>query len=69
MPLARRPATSEVFTTGIEVATITSTEGGAFSKTFNIPAELAGETMISIRLESTVGGFYSYDWFYNTTTP
>ncbi len=54
---------------GIDVATFTSTEGGAFSKTFNIPAELTSETMISIRLESTVGEFYSYDWFYNTTTP
>ena len=54
---------------GVEVATITSAEGGAFSKTFNIPAELAGESMISIRLESTVGGFYAYDWFYNVTKP
>ena len=54
---------------GIEVATITSTEGGAFSKTFNIPAALQGESMISIRLESTVGGFYAYNWFYNTPSP
>lgn len=54
---------------GIEVATITSTEGGSFSKSFNIPAALQGESMISIRLESTVGGFYAYNWFYNTTSP
>lgn len=54
---------------GIEVATITSTEGGAFSKTFTIPAALQGESMISIRLESTVGGFYAYNWFYNTPSP
>lgn len=54
---------------GIVVTTITSAEGGAFSKTFDIPAELAGESMISIRLESTIGGFYAYDWFYNVTKP
>ena len=54
---------------GIEVATITSTEGGAFSKTFNIPAALQGEERISIRLESTVGGFYAYNWFYNIPAP
>lgn len=54
---------------GIEVATISSAEGGAFSETFNVPAALKGETQISIRLESTVGGFYAYNWFYNSTTP
>lgn len=54
---------------GIVVATISSSEGGAFSNAFNIPPDLQGESMISIRLESTIGGFYAYDWFYNTDLP
>lgn len=53
---------------GIYVTTISSGTGGAFSQTFNIPASLAGESQISIRLESTSGGFYAYNWFYNNTT-
>lgn len=54
---------------GISVATISSGTGGSFSKSFNIPAALAGEGQISIRLQSTVGGFYAYNWFYNNTYP
>ena len=54
---------------GIEVATVSSAVGGAFSETFNIPAALQGEAQIAIRLESTVGGFYAYNWFYNSTAP
>jgi hypothetical protein len=54
---------------GTQVTTIHSGTGGAFSKTFTIPAALAGEAQIAIRLEATSGGFYAYNWFYNTTTP
>ena len=54
---------------GTEVATVSSTGGGAFSETFNIPAALQGEAQIAIRLQSTVGGFYAYNWFYNSTMP
>lgn len=54
---------------GIYVTTINSGSGGTFSKTFNIPAALAGENRIAIRLESTAGGFYAYNWFYNNTYP
>jgi len=54
---------------GVYVATLSSGSGGAFAQTFSIPASLAGESQISIRLESTMGGFYAYNWFYNNTTP
>ncbi len=54
---------------GTQVTTINSGSGGSFAKTFTIPAALAGETQIAIRLEATSGGFYAYNWFYNNTTP
>lgn len=48
---------------GIEVATFNSGEGGSFTATFNIPAELAGLNQISIRLQSAT--VYAYNWFWN----
>lgn len=51
---------------GIEVATLNSEEGGSFEATFDIPAELANEERIAIRLEGT-GGYYAYNWFWNNT--
>lgn len=54
---------------GTLITTIDSGTGGAFSKTFNIPAALAGESQIAIRLEATSGGFYAYNWFTNSTYP
>lgn len=51
---------------GIEVATLNSGEGGSFETTFDIPAELANEERIAIRLEGT-GGYYAYNWFWNNT--
>jgi len=53
---------------GYHVTTINSGEGGAFSKTFDIPAELKGLYQVSIRFDATSGGFYAYNWFYNNTT-
>ncbi len=53
---------------GIEVATLNSGAGGSFSATFSIPAALAGSAQIAVRLESA-GGYYAYNWFYNTTLP
>jgi hypothetical protein len=52
---------------GIYVTTVNSVDGGEFSLTFDIPAALASDYQISIRLESTSGGFYAYNWFYNNT--
>jgi hypothetical protein len=49
---------------GIEVGTLDSGAGGALTATFPIPAELAKENAIAIRLESP-DGYFSYAWFYN----
>lgn len=51
---------------GIKVATLNSGEGGSFEATFDIPAELANDERVSIRLEGT-GGYYAYNWFWNNT--
>jgi hypothetical protein len=54
---------------GIRVTSINSGKGGAFSATFTIPNALKGLKQIAIRLESTTGsGYYSYNWFYNSTS-
>jgi hypothetical protein len=53
---------------GIQSGTLQSGAGGSLTGTFNIPAELAGASAIAIRLQSPAG-FFSYNWFYNTTTP
>ncbi len=53
---------------GIEVERINSGDGGSFTATFDIPAALKGSRQISIRLESPTSGYFSYNWFYNTTT-
>ena len=53
---------------GIVVTTTDSASGGSFSKTYAIPAALAGRSKIAIRLESANGYFYAYNWFYNNTT-
>ncbi len=50
---------------GIVVATTNSSPGGTLSFTYAIPAALKGESRIAIRLDSTTGGFYSYNWFFN----
>jgi len=50
---------------GIKVATTKSGKGGSFTKTYTIPAKLAGAYRIAIRLESPTSGYYAYNWFYN----
>lgn len=52
---------------GIYVETINSGTGGEFEATYAIPAELAGQWKIAIRLESTTG-YYAYNWFFNNST-
>jgi len=54
---------------GTLVTTFNSGVGGSFVGTFDIPAVLAGEHQIAIRLESITGGFFAYNWFYNNTYP
>jgi hypothetical protein len=50
---------------GTIVGTTPSGSGGTFQATYNIPAALAGSSSIAIRLDSTTGFYYSYNWFYN----
>jgi len=45
---------------------LNSGEGGTLEATFAIPAELAGEQRIAIRLQGEV--YYAYNWFWNNTT-
>ena len=52
---------------GEKVTTINSGEGGTLNLTFTIPAGQDGKTKIAIRLEST-SGYFSYNWFWNSTT-
>ncbi len=53
---------------GILVSRITTGTGGSFLAKFRIPSELQGQQIISIRLESPTSGYYSYNWFYNSTS-
>lgn len=54
---------------GIKAGTVESGKGGELTFTIDIPAQVKGMRTIAIRLESTTGGYYSYNWFYNTATP
>ncbi len=54
---------------GTRVATINSGRGGSFTATFDIPAGLADNRRIAIRLQSNTGsGYFAYNWFYNNTS-
>ena len=53
---------------GVEAGTTNSGEIGAFEATFTIPESLAAEGAIAIRMDSSDGFYYSYNWFYNTST-
>jgi hypothetical protein len=53
---------------GIVIGTTGSDGGGNLIATYSVPAALAGNSLIAIRMESTEG-YYAYNWFYNKTTP
>jgi hypothetical protein len=53
---------------GIVVDTTSSGSGGSFTATYAIPAALKGGSRIAIRMDSP-GGFFSYNWFWNNTSP
>ena len=52
---------------GTFVGITSSSAGGSFNQTYQIPANLAGLSKISIRLDSPQG-YYAYNWFYNAST-
>ena len=54
---------------GINVGSTNSGTGGSLSATYNIPASLAGETQIAIRLQSSTSGYFAYNWFWNNNAP
>jgi hypothetical protein len=53
---------------GTIVGTANSGTSGCFSATFLIPAAFSGSPKIAIRVETTNGYYYGYNWFYNTNT-
>jgi hypothetical protein len=53
---------------GIEVVTTNTDTGGVLTATYAIPASLAGQTRIAIRLQSPTSGYFAYNWFWNNTT-
>jgi LysM repeat protein len=57
-------------TLGVGGTAITSTLSGtgAFTATYKIPAAWANAEKLSIRLQSAAG-YYSYNWFWNFSTP
>lgn len=52
---------------GHVVETFSSGSGGTIERTFAIPTALHGARQIAIRMESTTGGFFAYNWFYNSS--
>ena len=52
---------------GVRVDSVSSGAGGALTFTFSIPTSLVNERQIAIRLQSAKSGYYSYNWFWNTT--
>lgn len=52
---------------GVLVETVGSKKGGIRTYTFTIPAALAGSRRIAIRLESPTSGYFTYNWFWNST--
>ena len=44
-------------------------EKGEFTAKFDIPKELAGVYMISIRIQDPVSGYYGINWFFNINYP
>lgn len=54
---------------GVEVATQATDGSGTFNATYSIPNSLKNVSPIAIRLQSPSTGYYSYNWFYNSTSP
>lgn len=57
-------------TKGIDGTVVGSTQsgsGGALTETYTIPAALAGQNQIAIRMQSPTTGFFAYNWFFNNT--
>ena len=53
---------------GVIVGFTNSGQGGIFSATYNIPDSLHGSDKLAIRMDGE-NGFFSFNWFYDTSTP
>lgn len=54
---------------GIQITSFNSEQGGTLTKTFNIPAALAGDDRIAIRAQTAhANPYYAFNWFYNAST-
>lgn len=53
---------------GVRVGTFNSGQGGTLTQTFTIPAGLQGLRQIAIRTQNVATGYFSYNWFYNSST-
>lgn len=54
---------------GVKVGTIDTGTGGVLTQTFNIPDSLKGSSRIAIRAQSPTSGYFSFNWFWNSTYP
>jgi hypothetical protein len=54
---------------GVKVDTVSSGQGGRLTFTFTVPESLRGQQQIAIRLQSPTSGYFSYNWFWNSTSP
>jgi hypothetical protein len=54
---------------GTVVGTTDSGDGGSFDVTYDIPDGLKGSSRIAIRMDATSGGWFAFNWFWNSTSP
>jgi hypothetical protein len=54
---------------GTDVGSISTGSGGTQSFTYSIPSGLQGRDRLAIRIQSPVSGYFSYNWFWNSTYP
>jgi LysM repeat protein len=54
---------------GYYAGSFNSGPGGVMERTFTIPSQLTNHYRIAIRTQNLGTGYYSYNWFYNNTTP
>lgn len=64
---ARMDVVSSQAVNGTIVGETKSGSDGTFEATYAIPSALKGKSALSIRIDSTKGGFYAYNWFNNKT--
>ena len=53
---------------GVVVGTTNSGSGGSFEETYDIPDSLTGSNLIAIRMDSSSGYYYAYNWFTNNAS-